>query len=371
MRRKVFLLFSLAALAAVTTTKAQVSKASICDGIPAQIRGSSAVLSGRVDPWSKLSKGDHPLIEMADQSEMHFVGFGNSIDKAQFVKEFVTKFNASEALQKAFAELLEAGNVEVLSLAGSDIHIAESTGGTAHCESFMFFQTARGRQSQLLPDLPAKGDHDGDNLICSSYGGNGYLARVGGVESFLETYSGDNKYSMRVVPMRDGRWTNACAVEVVFNTKYNVSNAFAPGNGPLTERDLKTLAPQIVATRELVTDAQSFVFGPALSDDQKSDAQTMVALASKMRREPFPAFGSEKSLEAGADSMASGDSFPMVIKGQVYLLRLGEGQLGCCTFPGPLLIFYRLKDGQLDSVGSAIVEKVRGTLQSVRAIQSR
>ena len=77
------------------------------------------------------------------------------------------------------------------------------------------------------------------------------------------------------------------------------------------------------------------------------------------------------SFAANEESLVSGDSFPLVVNGRAYLLRLGEGQLGCCYFPGPILILYTLKDGKLEPVGSAFVEKSRGALESVSAKSSR
>jgi hypothetical protein len=53
------------------------------------------------------------------------------------------------------------------------------------------------------------------------------------------------------------------------------------------------------------------------------------------------------------------------------LLRIGTGQLGCCFFPGPLLVFYDLKEETLEPVGSAIVATSRGALQSARVMPSR
>lgn len=103
----------------------------------------------------------------------------------------------------------------------------------------------------------------------------------------------------------------------------------------------------------------------------EEDFRTMTDLFSKLKGETVPAFGKEKDLSAGEESLVYGDSFPIVINGQAYLLRLGTGQLGCCYFPGPILIFYTLRDGKLEPVGSAFVEKGQGALESLRVKASR
>jgi hypothetical protein len=235
----------------------------------------------------------------------------------------------------------------------------------------MFFRTPAGRQAELLPDLPLKSDHDGDNLICSNYGSEGYLARVAGVEAFVETYASETKQYFRVVPLRDNRWSNACAVNAEYRTKYETTKAFVPDRSALTEADLKIAASQIVERREAVKDAKDFSFGPPLSEREQEEVRTMMTLLAKSDREPVPTFGHEAELSAGEDTLQSADSFSVVLKGKAYLLRLGESQIGCCASTGPMLILYTLIDGKLEPAGSAFVQKSRGSLQSISASPSR
>lgn len=207
----------LAALTLVAASAAQTSTTTLCDGLATQIRG-NLDLASKDGLLSLLSRGDHPFIELATQSDMKFPNGGDS-EKAEFARRFREKFDPSDALAEAFNGFLdEENNAAVSSLPRSDLHVIESFGGSANCESFLFFQTAKGRQSRLLPSLPRKGERDGDNLICSGYKDDGYLARVGGTDVFLEFMSGNtaNNYEFRVVPLQDSRWTNACTLDADF-----------------------------------------------------------------------------------------------------------------------------------------------------------
>jgi hypothetical protein len=352
--------------AAMSVMQAQAPSTALCDGIVARMR-----VAPEMDPWSVLTQGKQPFVEVTGESETKALGFDVAANNEELVNRFITKFNPSSALRKAWADNLDSGHIDVTSLSGSDLHVVTTTDGTALCSSFMFFRTPKGRQAELLPDLPLKSDHDGENLICSKYGSDGYLSRVGGVEAFIETYRNETKHYFRVVPLRDNRWANACSVDAEYRLKYETTKAFVPAKTALTEADLKITASQIVERREAVKDAKDFSFGPPLSEVEQEEVRTMMSLIAKSDGEPVPAFGRESELAMGEETLRYGESLPLVLNGKAYLLRLGEGQLGCCYSTGPLLILYTIKEGRLEPAGSAVVEKSRGALQSIRASVSR
>jgi hypothetical protein len=220
-----------------------------------------------------------------------------------------------------------------------------------------------------ITDLPLESDHDGDNLICDGYGAAGYLARVNGVEAFLETRSNDNKNTLRVVPLVNGHWANACAVEADFATKYAVSAVYTARDGPVSETDIRGIAAQIVEQRAAVADPKSFHFGPPLSEPENEIVRTMNEIVSKMDGEPVPAFGREKELQF--NTIRDADSYPLILNNKTYLLRIGQSQLGCCYFSDPILILYALKDGKPQPIASAFVEQSQGAIESLKATVSR
>lgn len=365
-----------AAFAVVTVGAAQTPSTSLCDGIATRVRGNREIASStsKENPLSLLAKGNSPYIELPGQYDMRLPNGADS-DKAEFVKRFRAKFDPSDALAKALNEFLDTNNNgEVFSLPDSDLHVVESFGGTANCEGFLFFQTAKGRQTQPLPPLPAKGNRDGDNLICSGYHDDGNLARIDGNDVFLEFMSGetDNNYQFRVVPWREGRWANACRLEANFGTEYKVAKVFVPNGGPVTEEALRNVAAQIVEQHAAASDTKKFAFGPPIPEREKEDVLAMSDLASKMHQAiPVPAFGAEKELGTGDETLQDAESYPLVLGGQTYLMSLGHAAIGWRVFSNSILVLFTMKNGKLEPVGSAIVEQSQGTLESLRVTASR
>jgi hypothetical protein len=186
----------------------QATGTALCDAVSTQIHS-----NGNNDPLPQLSQGNPPYIELSSKSDMRVIR-----DNTQFVNLFRDRFNPSRDLTEALDGFPEA-DVEVFSLPDSDLHMAETSDGTAHCESFRFFQTAKGRESEPLPNLPPKGTGDGINLICSRYGDDGHLARIAGIDVFLESISDEAgvMYQLRIVPFQQGRWAGACRVEADYS----------------------------------------------------------------------------------------------------------------------------------------------------------
>jgi hypothetical protein len=367
MNRFRFALYLLLLIVTTSSGQPQTSSTALCDGIVARVR-----VAADADPWTVLTKGERPFVEIEGEDETKALAIHDAnATTDEVVNRFITRFNPSTELRKAWVDLQDAGHLNVGKLANSDLHMVTATGGTALCMSFTFFSAPNGKQAQLLPDLPLKSDRDGDRLICNKSGSDGYLARVGGVEAFVETYTSEQSQYIRVVPLRDGRWSVACKVDAAYGMKYETRKAFVPEKSLLTEAELKTLASQIVERREAVKDAKDFSFGPSLSERDREEVRTMSGLVEKMDPQTMPTFGRDSELGNGEDTLRSGDSFPVVVGGKAHLLRIGEGQLGCCYFPGPLLIFYTLKDGELEPAASAIVDKSRGSLKSIQASASR
>jgi hypothetical protein len=247
-----------------------------------------------------------------------------------------------------------------------------SVGGTAKCETFLFFQTVKNGRAQLLPELPRKGGSDGQNSICSGFHDDGYLARVNRVDVFLELSSGetDHNYTFRVVSPREGHWANACSVEARFRTMYRVDKVFVPNDGPVSVPSLMAVAAQIVEQRAGVRDSKAFTFGPPIPDGEKERVRTMIELAARVEVVPVPAFGAEKELGQFHESLASADFYPLILGGRAYLVRLGHATLGWRVFSESILVLYTLKEGNLEPVGSAIVQQGRGTLASLRAVSA-
>lgn len=371
MRRILRLVVWLAALSLSAAGAAQAPASALCDAIAAQVRSNREITSGTSKADLMTTLKESHLFELPGKSDIDLTRGSRESDDE--MSRFLTKLNPSNALRSALIDLVQFESAEVFSLPDSDTHVAISTGGTANCEHFLFFQTGKESQAQLLPDLPLKGERDGDNLICNGLGSEGYLARLNGAEVFLETYAdgATNKYSFRVVPLQQGRWAAACTVQAAFRTTYTTDKVFVQKDGPLTKADLGTIAAQVVERHAAATDPKTFTFGPPLSDDQRAPGRLMMDLATKIENSQVPAFGAEKELAPAQSEMTDADSYPLVLDGKLYLLRVGHPHIAWRDFSDSIVILYTLKEGKLEPVGSAIVEPNRGPLEFLRATASR
>ncbi len=370
MRRLIVLIIPIAILASAALFAGQTPDITLCQGIAAQIRQDAA--NSPNDPIAPLFKGDHPYIETPPTTPDIRV-LGNS---AQFHELFRQKFHPSDAMSDALDDF-SSEVMQVFSLPDSNLHMIQTVEGSAHCFDFRFFWMSANGESQPLPNLPRKGTRDGENMICEGFGDHGTVARIAGSDAFVETMWSpeDSNSDIRVVPFRGGSWGPACKVEADFGTDYSVSKVFVPPNGPISDVAIKEVAAEIIEQHAAAKDPKSFTFGPPVPEGDQDNVHTMETLAAKMQRNrygkspiPFPAFGHENELDAFQSTLGLIDNYPVVLYGNIYLAAIGRGVIGWRVCPDCSgLILYTLNNGQLQPVGSAIVQQTRGALKSVRA----
>jgi hypothetical protein len=363
MRRFVAATILYGAVAVVALRAAQTPDVALCNGIAAKIRQNAEIAAGSDDDLlTLLSKGDHPYVELAREAEMSLV-------------------HSSEGLLAALKEAPGYG-AHAVSLRDSDIHMIESVEGTANCASFQFFRLHRGGQMEGLPSPPPKGAYDGDNLICSGYGSNGYLARVAGSDAFVETITNatDDNYKFRVVPLQNGHWGTACEVDANFRSEYKISKIFVPTNGPVNEKAVEKVVAQIVERHAALSGTTSFSFGPRVPRRDEKRLRAMSELAAMMqgrgrngvnKPEPveMPAFGREKELAPFQKSLADVENYPLVLDGKTYLMTIGHCAIGWRVSHDSGLILYSLNAGKIEPVAAAIVSQSQGRLKFVRAAE--
>jgi hypothetical protein len=369
MRWLIVLIIPIAALAAAALIAAQTPDITLCQDIAAQIRQNAA--SSPADPIEPLFKGGQPYIVTPAKADITVLQ-----DSAQFAALFQQKFNPSDAMSDALDGFSD-DVMSVFSLPETNLHMIQTSGGSGHCDSFVFFSMPAGGQSQPLPNLPRKGTRDGENMICEGVGDHPFLARVAGAVAFVETMWSpeDSNSDIRVVPFQQGKWGAACEVETDFGTDYSVSKVFVPPSGPMSDVAIKEVAAEIVEQHANAKDPKSFSFGPPVPEGEQEDVRAMMALALKKQHNrfgqgpiPFPAFGREKELDAFQSTLGEIENYPVVLYGNTYLVAIGRGVIGwreCPDCSG--LVLYTLNDGKLQAVGSAIVLQSRGALKSVRA----
>ena len=201
----------LLSLAAGVTMAARPQAGSICEGVVLKLRQQGDGNAGGGSAFSALTGGSSPAIQIAppdtDGKDVSLDRSPAADTRIMFEKRFRAEFGESPALVR---ELRNWDALDVMTLPASSLHMVLSTTPTDLCESRIFFRTTTIRESERLPDPPA-----GPNrALCQSAGGFGYLARVNGIEAFLEYRLAQDRESFRIVPLVDNAWQPACTFEV-------------------------------------------------------------------------------------------------------------------------------------------------------------
>jgi len=181
---------------------------SLCDVLAARLRSGTDGAAAPGAAFSALTAGPSPPVELA-APDAKDVGLGPdpaADTRIQFEKRFRAEFGAAEAMIK---DLRSWDNFDVLTLPGSRVHMLLTASGPDLCESRIFFRTTPVREAVRLPDPPA-GTAGPSSALCQNLGGWGYLARVDGVEAFLEYRVRDRAEVFRIVPLTDAGWETAC-----------------------------------------------------------------------------------------------------------------------------------------------------------------
>jgi hypothetical protein len=128
-------------------------------------------------------------------------------------------FSPSRELLKALDEL--QGNMGVASLPGTNLFAANSIGGTAYCNSTVFFAVSKAR-TQIVP-----GPQAWDNDVGGSCGLTRSFASIDGV-AFIIDDSVDSGPSMAstltLTPWGRGKWLDPCKADFVFAPYFDTTN---------------------------------------------------------------------------------------------------------------------------------------------------
>jgi len=351
-------LAALVSALAITTANAQPRRAAPCDALAAQVR-SRAAAAADGDPWKQVSTGADAVIVPARSTRM---AADAASDSNPALEAFRKRFSPNPPLAAAVRTLLELSDgADLWQWPNGRLHALEVDGGTAHCQSFVFFETHPNGASTLVPDPP------GDDERCAGFGMITNLARVGGSEALVE-YSfstpGDS-FGFNVIPERDGAWGASCRVSVSYASTFHADYVFTDPKGPLGESAFRTLAEQIVERWAASDESDDFRFGPPVAAADQSRADTMLELAGRLGTTAVPMFGRDATLDPTEDSTNTAKVYPLVIDGKTYILQVGRSNIGWRTFRTTIAIVYTLNGDELTPIASAVVDQLRGALKSV------
>jgi hypothetical protein len=130
-----------------------------------------------------------------------------------------TPFSPSSELLKALDEL--QGNMGIAGLPGTNLFAANSIGGTAYCNSTVFFSVSKGR-TRVVP-----GPQAWNNDVGGSCGLTRSFASIDGV-AFIIDDSVDSGPSMAstltLTPWGNGKWLDPCRADFVFAPYFDTTN---------------------------------------------------------------------------------------------------------------------------------------------------
>ena len=352
-----------AVVLAALPIRAADDRTAICDGIASRLRANSDLVAGTSsdDPLSALSSGPAPYVEVTRQPVLE-ADSRDDAERMRFIDRFRSAFSPSEGLGNAVMASAEFRLNEVFALPQSNLHLVVNTGGPVSCRTFVFFERGTGKPAELAPAVTTTGDP-----VC--YNATGHLARVAGVEAYVESVSSltHYRYALRVVPWQAGKWADGCSIAADFRSTYRVSQAFARPDGPISAAAIRDLAPRLVEQWADAADPDTFRFGPAWPEFLNSRARELQRLGAALGTMPVPTFGApQRSLGPFYQALEDPDAFPMLVDGQLYLAQIGHATIGWRVFQDAIVILYGLKDGRLLPVASAVVEQDQGALVSVR-----
>ncbi|MEJ0025980.1 MAG: hypothetical protein WDN01_08130 [Rhizomicrobium sp.] len=312
----------------------------LCDRVAARIRGQPHADGKTDDPFAFATAGSHPWIE-APEPVAETAG-DSADDWAAYRATLASRFHPDAKLARAFADYVPE-DPQLASLPGSPVHALIATGGTMHCQTFIFFTA--GTSSRMLPEL-ARGENNG--AFCWQEAGG--LARVNGHAAFLYRYFGitDFEYQLGVVPLEGDRWGEGCRVDAKFQTLYAAGDVSAPPGSASGALEAAALA---LARAGQFGTGQYVAFSPVPAAQRESwnrllaDARTAVDLDFHE-----PSYG------------------PLVLGGKVYFAVAARQGVGWREGADVQVDLYALIGTQVQKVGSAGLSASRGRLLSAQVL---
>lgn len=295
-------------------------------------------------------------------------------DLGDYSAYFARTYHPDPALAAAVADNIRLEAAEVDEFPGGKLRVQWSMGGSAHCATFLFFVQDAGGKNRLAPDPPATmeggmSDDVGVHRV-ACYVSQGYLARVSGRDAFVVadrnpvSFDGD----MRVSAFDGQRWSNGCIVTAAFDTVYDVARIGVAPDSTITAEVLNAAAPGIADALDRASgDKRPFLFGPPIPPSRRAAVDRVLA-ALKDGQLDFrdgdagwkPPFDPDMALDGAR-------VYPVVLGGEVYILRAMHMMFGWRDMPDYAAGLYRLTDGGVRPVAYLQIAARRGPLRSVGA----
>jgi hypothetical protein len=248
-------------------------------------------------------------------------------------------FAASNALLKALDDL--QGNLGVAGLPGTNMFAANSIGGTAHCNSTVFFSVGKGRTRVV------QGPKQWENDVGGSCGLTRSFAAIDGVPFIVDDSldSGPSLASaLTLTPWGNGKWLDPCRADFVFapyfDTK-NMQNDWVGLNnwekndcGAEGCEGFQRAALNLVRQTQLDRAGVEDHLLAAMTTSQREQYQRLKRIADRPDAADLQTDGddTDKPRTAAALTDARPLLLPMIVDNRVFLATVGHFSIGWRVF---------------------------------------
>jgi hypothetical protein len=244
------------------------------------------------------------------------------------------------------SELLNAlddfqGNLAVASLPGTNIFAANSIGGTAYCNSTVFFSVSRGRTRVV------QGPEDWKNDFGSSCGLTRSFASVDGVPFVIDDSldSGPGLTStLTLTPWGNGKWLDSCRADFVFAPYFdtrNMQNDWSSLNnwekndcGIEDCEGLRRAALNLVKQTQLDRAGVEDHLLIAMTISQREEYRRLKRIADRPDSADSQTGGDDAEIPRTAAALTDAKPLllPMVVDNRVFLATVGHFTIGWRVF---------------------------------------
>jgi hypothetical protein len=265
------------------------------------------------------------------------------------------EYRADPSLLEAVGQLHGDGwGISLHRFGRSSLHLAQVVSGTAHCQSFTFFDASSTGAAHAIVDPPVVQNAEPFSFC---YKMTAYAGEVAGVPAFIVETDRDNTVELSFTPWRDGAWQRQCTVVIRFSDVFEVTDRFCQGVNcdEMADRAL-SLLKKVDQNPQAAEDAGGqdgkFKALKELADQDPQDVQS------------FPTFGGSihgsyygiNQVEFGPESVI----LPVVVAGETYLARLGHFAIGWKATPDYLFAAYKRLGNGFEPVAGFYISKTRG-----------
>jgi hypothetical protein len=298
--------------------------ASLCDDLARPIQ------QGKLND----SESGHPLTKRLAKAEPGLITLNEERFKRSVPKPFPMPEHTDSASYQPFGD--------------SGVVAIKSVSGTAHCESWEFYER-KGKRTVNFPHPPGFSSGEGD-LCWTSYA---QVGAIHGTPILFEESDEDYAQSLTLFPLHGRKWGPRCGINVEFASTLRIDNAYCKsGTCPA---NLSGKALKIAQSYNSKSAQPDQITGP--------DAAKIQSLSSAVQLKILPRFGIDSTNPY--IEFSGSQAFALSLDGKPSLAVVGGGLFGWRDYSGVLVAFWQVAGDQLVPLAGFQIEKTNQTVKKI------